>query len=75
MAKKKNVLTDLQIKEAEEGRQPGSKMETYEKEREAVFGQAEKTQARMVDATEEEIKTIARGERYFKEHMKKKNKK
>jgi len=39
-----------------------------------AFAQAEKTQKRMVDATQEEIKNVAKGERYFREHMKKNSK-
>jgi len=45
-----------------------------EAEKRDAFAQAEKTQARMVDATEEEIKNVAKGERYFREHMKKNSK-
>jgi hypothetical protein len=69
----KQRLRDEEIAKAERGEQPSSYAEAYGKYNPAkAFEQSEKTQARMVDATEEEIKTIAAGERHFREHMKKK---
>jgi hypothetical protein len=71
MAKKKNVLTDLQIKEAEEGRQPQSKAETLRREREAIMGTATEKSKAISDYTREELDQIAAGERYLRKGRKK----